>query len=34
MYRPYIHKKITGTYASPTDLLNLLVFYSELIDFQ
>ena len=34
MCRSYFHKKITGTYASQTDLLNLLVFCSELIDFQ
>ena len=27
-------KKITGAYASETDLLNLLAFYGELIYFQ
>ena len=27
-------KKIAGAYGSQTDLLNLSVFYSELIDFQ
>ena len=34
MCRSYFHKKITGAYANQTDLLNLSVFYSELIDFQ
>ena len=35
--KPYFHnfhKMFTGAYASQTDLLNLLVFYGELIDFQ
>ena len=32
--RSYFHKKITGAYASQTDLLNLLIFYGELINFQ
>ena len=32
MYRFYFHKKITGAYASQTDLLNLLVFYTEMMD--
>ena len=31
---PYFHKKITGAYASQTDLLKLLVFSGELIDSQ
>ena len=33
-YRSYFHEKNTGAYASQTDLLNLLVFYDELVDFQ
>ena len=34
MCRSYFNEKNTGAYASQTDLLNLIVFYSELIDFQ
>ena len=35
MYRSYFHKKkIRGACASKADLLNLLVFYCELIDLQ
>ena len=35
MCRSYFHKKKnTGAYANQADLLNLSVFYSELIDFQ
>ena len=30
----YFYQKVTEAYVSQTDLLNLLVFYSELIDFQ
>ena len=32
MYWFYFHKKITGAYASQTDLLNLLVFDTEMMD--
>ena len=33
MCRSYVHKEIIAAYASQTDLLNLLVLYSELINF-
>ena len=33
-YRSYFYEKVTGAYGSQTDLLNLLVFYGELVDFQ
>ena len=33
-YKSYFNQKITEAYASQTDLLNLLVLYGELIDFQ
>ena len=33
-YRSHFHKKLTGAYASQTDLLNLSVFYGEMIEFQ
>ena len=33
-HRSFFHKNLTGSNASQTDLLHLLVFYGELIDFQ